>query len=298
MRNIAELMRAANPVPDIGAVPTDDELVALPLLTESRSGSMDVEMRETQHEPGNGNPKGRLVAAAAFVGVLVIGAGIALVANAGGSGPEIGGTTPPTSAGPDTTVAPTTVAPPSEEARFAEHVAIIEAMVAVHNSGDFDAWRTYLSATPNLFGSKRVLDEDWAFQRSFLAANEVWTITGPCTQIGAQSVGCPTTLANDFMEPAGLTFTVPSLQFAFSGDGEITLIGARAWEIAGVPETYFAAFDAWLMDTYPEVHSGFGPRVGDTSDDWGELPDAADMKTALAYVDEFIAQSDVYPLVP
>jgi hypothetical protein len=42
----------------------------------------------------------------------------------------------------------------------------------------------------------------------------------------------------------------------------------------------------------PDVHATFGPKVPD----WGLFPNAEDMPSALEYVDELLAQSNVYPL--
>lgn len=176
---------------------------------------------------------------------------------------------------------------------FADHVATIEAMVASRNSGDFDAWRShFISDDPSIFGSVRREESDLDWQRSFMAANEVWTIDGDCRELAGDRVACPFTLRNEFHGPAGLWFEVPELTFSFADDGLIGSLGANSWEIAGDLGDYNSAFDAWLGETHPDVHANFGPRVE------GEdgLPSADDMPVALQYVDEFVAQSDKYPL--
>ena len=84
---------------------------------------------------------------------------------------------------------------------------------------------------------------------------------------------------------------MPRLTFSFN-EGEIDSIGADHWEVAGDPSEYWTAIDAWLSETYPDVHAGFGPRVeGEEA-----LPSAEDLAIALEYVDEFLASSEVYPL--
>lgn len=171
-----------------------------------------------------------------------------------------------------------------------------ENAVAVHNSGDFEAFRSLFAARPRVFGSVLDSDVDWEAQRSFMAAGEQWMITGECEAIDSVSVTCPATLVNDFMGPAGIRFEVPALAMSFEGDGTVVSLGAQTWKVAGTPEDYFAAFDEWLAGAHPEVHAGLGPRVVELSGDWGLLPGADDMVTVLAYVDEFLAASDVYPL--
>lgn len=174
-----------------------------------------------------------------------------------------------------------------------QRIEVIEALVAVHNSGDFDAFRDQFSDAPEVFGGTVESDVDWEFQRSFIAANEQWEFSGSCEEHSVQGrVACPMTLENDFMGPAGLYFDVPALRFEVSQAGNIEHIGAEVWRIAGDPEDYFAAFDAWLNAAHPEVHAGLGPRV----EDWGMLPSAEDMPSVLPYVDEFLAQSADYPL--
>lgn len=166
-------------------------------------------------------------------------------------------------------------------------------MVATRNSGDFDAWRAHFVADdPYIFGSVRSDDSDLEFQRSFMAANEVWTIDGECSELSGDRMACPFTLLNEFHGPAGLWFEVPGLTFDFADDGLISRMSADTWHIAGDMGDYNSSFDAWLAESHPEVHASFGPRVE------GEdgLPSAEDMPVALEYVEEFLAQSDVYPL--
>lgn len=191
-----------------------------------------------------------------------------------------------------TTSAPTTTLSQAEV--FADRVATIEAMVADFNSGDFDAWRAhFIAERPNIFASIVKNDmEDLEWQRSFMAANEVWTITGECTNVGTVRVSCPFSKENEFHGPAGIAITVPRLTFSFDEDLQISEMSTEYWEVAQDPAVFNAAFDAWLAETHPEVYESFGPRVE------GEegLPNPDDMPTALEYIAEFIEQSDEYPV--
>ena len=232
---------------------------------------------ERDRHDDTGHRWGRWVAAAA----LVAAAGLTIL---------------PTSPDPD----PTRVGAPADPARtttseapFVERVATFESMVEAHNTGDFEVWRGYFVDNPTLFENRVESHEDWWVERSFIAANEQWTITGECTPAAnPQGILCPVTTANDFMGPAGLRFIMPQLRILCSDDARISQIGTAYWEIAEKPEVYFEAFDSWIAEGHPEVHTAFGPRVAG----WGLLPNAEDMPTALEYVDEFLAQSDVYPL--
>lgn len=252
----------------------------------------DVTTNEGRKRPG------WIWAMAAFVAVIAIGA-ILLLLNNGGSGEPV---VPP----PNTTMPTETTLPESEtsstleatpttsaEEGFAARMAIVDAMIEARNSGDYEAWRAFFPAEkPNIFGGLVNDESELEWQRSYMAANEVWTKTGPCSATITGGVGCPMTLVNDFFGPAGIFYAVPNLEFYFTQEGELGGLGAGVWDIAGDPAGYADDFDAWLAEAYPEVHAGFGPRV----DGEGALPNPDDMPTALQYVEEFIAQSDKYPL--
>jgi hypothetical protein len=178
-----------------------------------------------------------------------------------------------------------------DELLLAQRVETIEAMVEARNSGDFDAWRAFFPSQRPIIWASTVRDEaELEWQRSYMAANETWTITGPCRS-QADRIQCPMTLVNDFFGPAGLFFRVP-VNFRFNEAGEISYLGADTWAIAGDPGDYSEAFDTWLAEAHPDVDTAFGPRVEGED----QLPGAADMPVALEYVHEFLAQSGDYPL--
>jgi hypothetical protein len=296
---------ARNPVPDIDDPPAGmlgQEVVRRSVMRRETNMKTEERLIEAPSEPRR---RGVWVAAVAFATVVLVGVAIALV---GGGEPDEGvpvdgaTTLATTTEAPTTTAteAPTTTATTAAPAELTDEamVAIVEDFVGVHNSGDFVAWQSLFGDRPSVFGEPMITDADWDFQRSFFAANEQWTLTGDCILRPNSKVECPAELRNDFMGPAGLFFVVPQLDVTLDSEGEVISIGGTRWDIRGVPEDYFAAFDAWLAEIHPDIHASFGDRVGDpvTGDDWGALPSAADMATALEYVDEFLAQSDVYPL--
>lgn len=179
----------------------------------------------------------------------------------------------------------------SEEGLFAQKVSTIEAMVHARNSGDYDAWRSFFPTERPVIWANTVEDEselDW--QRSYMAANETWTITAPCQSRGS-AVSCPMALVHDFFGPAGLFFRT-TVDFEFNDEGEISYLGTGSWEIAGDWGEYTESFDNWLLEEHPDVHASFGSRVEGENG----LPNANDMPMAVEYVDEFIRQSDTYPL--
>ncbi len=128
MSDIAQMMRAANPVPDAAAALPDVELDALLVLTETRSTDMSIDQMEkavTQERPPYRRPPW-LVAAAAFVAVLFIG--VAVWAIGFGDEPEV--VDPP-----PTTQATTTTAAPVDTGALA---AIGERLMAAFDTYDTD----------------------------------------------------------------------------------------------------------------------------------------------------------------
>ena len=158
MSDIAQLMRAANPVPDSEAALTNDDFDALLLLTQSRSGNVDVQDLTKPVEPEKKKQfSGWLVAAAAFAVVIVfLGAAMLLRSPAGELPPA---TTPPTTEALTPTTEPLAEAPveeppPTTVAAAAveepvmtdEIVALLESYEAAFNDGDTNRFRLLFSA--------------------------------------------------------------------------------------------------------------------------------------------------------
>lgn len=160
MSDIAQLMRAANPVPDADAAFTDDEFDALLLLTRTRSGIVDVQQLERPAEPEKKQRSGWLVAAVAFAVVIVFVGAAMLLSRPAAELPPV--TTPPTTeaftpttvATPPTTQAvveestATTVAPvvEAEPVMTDELLALLDSYETAFNNGDEAAFRALHTA--------------------------------------------------------------------------------------------------------------------------------------------------------
>lgn len=274
----------------------EDPLV---VVSKQRKGwKMSVKTDDKTNRRPTGPPRWTW-AVVAFVAVIAIG-GLYVALNDEDTG-DAASPAPTTTAPVTQTTAPEAVpttaaevtSTTSGEDRFAARLAVIEAMVAARNSGDYQAWRAFFpEERPYIFGGNIENEAELEWQQSHMAAGDVWTITSECTETFSLAIHCPMTLVNGFYGPAGIFFTVPDMIFRFNADDGLESITTNSWDIAGDPEEYANAFDAWLADAHPDVHASFGPRV----EGEGALPNPDDMPVALEYVDEFIAQSDVYPV--
>lgn len=261
MSDIAQLMRAANPVPDPATALTNDELNALLLLTQTRSGNMDVKSPETPGGQEKKEYRGLLVAAATFA-VIVVVAGIGLmVANQSDE---------------DTTVAPESVVMANYEA---------------FNNGDYDG---YLATFTDELAQELPRVEGWRVD------NEQIEVVEPCRVVetsptGDTAVECSTTRSNDYHGPAGIIENVTET-FVVNADGKISSVENDGPCCIAQWQAFNQGFWQWLEVAYPEVFEEIRPIDFDSFPGWQRDP--ADMLIAIQYVDEFVAQSADYPINP
>ena len=177
-----------------------------------------------------------------------------------------------------------------------QRVALVAAQAAAYSDGDFDGWVSYYTPDASLGNGLTAGGPDIKILFSVsAAANEQWVITGLCQQgASPEQSSCPMRQRNDFHGPAGLD--VEALYtFTFDEDDKIVayeLDQGRA--IANAPfNTFDIRFVQWLAEAHPEVALD---SVMQANLSGGVLMTAESMATALLYVDEFIAQSDDYPI--
>jgi len=137
MSDVAQLMRAANPVPDSEAALPDDEFDVLLLLTQSRSGIVDVRELTKPVEPEKKQRSGWLVAAVAFAVVIMLVGAVMLLANPAED-------LPPAST-PLTEVVPPEVEPVAESTVVAP-IDVAEAWFALYEAGDVAGYQALMSA--------------------------------------------------------------------------------------------------------------------------------------------------------
>jgi hypothetical protein len=184
MTDIGIMVRSANPVPDSQQL-THDELSAVLLLAQQRSGEMDVSEVVRPIEPDQ-KPKWRgwLVAVAAFAVVVGI-VGIALLfssrtpSEAPATNPPVQVTTTIASAPttvesvPSTTQAPTTSVPQVDS----EALAFVESLVTNINTGDHGSAGAQIDPVDEINKNgyvPGVTDDDWT--PFFRGMFEYWTL--------------------------------------------------------------------------------------------------------------------------
>jgi hypothetical protein len=142
MNAINQMMRAANPVPDPATALADDDFEALLLVSQTRSGKMDVKETMRPVEPEAPRRRGWLIAAVAFAAVVVVvGAAALLLRPTGGAAPA---TTPPTTEA----AAPTTTA--AAMITDGEALAAMDAYFESYDSGDLEAMLGLFASDPQL----------------------------------------------------------------------------------------------------------------------------------------------------
>jgi len=276
MSDIATMMQAANPVPDSKAALTDDEFNALLLLTQSRSGNVEVQERTKPVEPERkSRNRGWLVAAAAFAVVIVaLGATLLL----GRPEAELPAATTPTTTQAVTpttqAVTPTTVAEAAESAEEATPTtvaaaddavspgdqAVIDEYITAFNAADADAVLALMSPSAKVSSNVANLNESapdvW---RNVLAwrwaLNEQWAVASCNTSFGA--VVCQLTVTGGWVDALGAQNAV--LRFIIT-DGVVSSLSVN--ENLAVLIPYATGFVDWVAAENPAEYDMMFTPVG------------------------------------
>jgi hypothetical protein len=264
MSDIAELMRAANPIPDPETALTADEFGALLLLTNTRSGNVDVQQLTKPAEPEHKQRRGWLVAAAAFaVAIVFVGAAMLLARPAAELPPA---TTPPTTeavppttqAAPPTTQAAVeeqvvestaTTAAPANEALSAEEEAFVEEFVAAFNAADETAFLALSSPSVEVStgirfnaGIDRWTDEvrwRWALQQQ-------WEVES--CKIWYSAINCQLSITGD--DPPYINGPLSAVARLIVTDGVVTSLTLN--EDQGAIIANVGAFYDWVEINHSE----------------------------------------------
>ncbi len=266
----------ANPVPDPDALDLTSEGLATDLaeFTRRSNDMTDLKTRKTQEE-SRPKPEGRWLVAA-FV-ILVLGIGAVVAFQARDSGPVV--------ADPDLT-----------------EIDVAMAAIDTYNTGDFEAWLEYWAPV----GDERDLADEQFLTQILMAANERVEVTEPCVIVSTGQtrtvVECGIYVVDDFHAAGGIDSTG---EWRLVFDENMLLVDTtndlyedEAGNCCRELENFHHQFHSWLSTAHPDVFAEIGP---DRTSDYWYFPgfakgDPSHMTIALQYVDEFVAQSDNYPI--
>lgn len=172
------------------------------------------------------------------------------------------------------------------------------------NRGDIPALLALLT------GSAAEDSGDGTFEQVFAVANRQATVIEPCRVADADVDGqtlieCTTSYYDDWFGAAGINTDAVVEQFTVTDDAKISAISNAGPDVASSDRNdddfaYMRAFWDWLgpthFDVYDEIRGFDGESFPGFGRDGRDM--AEDMAVALQYVDEFLAQSDVYPIAP
>ena len=267
------LFTEANPIKDSESVELapaggDDYLATL----QRRSSEMT--QLDTK-EPRSGRQSRRMIpwVAVAAVAVIIVGATLLLLNQRGAD------------------VSPADPAPESQ----APEVGVVLAAIEAYNAGDIDALIGSFDSESPATGWDWVRDGETRYaDEIFMNANRVITIVEPCrlSETVSNAVVCELAEYNDWHGAAGLTFEATSL---FTVNEQRLIVGwTDNWSCCTRQWDFHHAFWDWMEVAYPEVYVNIAPATSDGLP--GLEADPAHMIVALRYVDEFIAQSEDYPI--
>ncbi len=129
----------------------------------------------------------------------------------------------------------------------------------------------------------------------FAGGLEVWNLRGeltePCEET-ASGFRCVLSEQNDFHAAAGLGPWTATLRLTVNEAGLISATGVSVAEWESTIRPFNARFMAWFGLAHPEVAAQMsGAPMSNTFN-------PEDARLALEHVDEFVAQSDDYPINP
>lgn len=135
--------------------------------------------------------------------------------------------------------------------------------------------------------------ETAASQRDFSEALEVWNLrselTEPC-EATESAVWCVFSDVTDFHKAGGVSPYTVTVGFVVNDAGLISGMDFSISEWESVIQPFNFDFWIWIRNAHPEAELEFAPM--------GSTFNAERARIALEYVDEFVAQSDVYPIEP
>ena len=170
-------------------------------------------------------------------------------------------------------------------------VAVVVSALDAKNSGDLAGWLAFHKDGKNP-------NTPLHAEQILMNANQRLEVVEPCQVKAADAEGnttveCVIHDVNDFWGVGGIGDTKPG-EFIVNEDLLITyrqnIFGSSR------RDQFNASFHLWLRDTHPDVWDDSGFRQLSSNGPGFDVRNADLMAVAVEYVEEFVAQSDTYPL--
>ena len=258
MTDIGFMVRSANPVPDDSQQLTDDELVAVLLLAQQRSGNMDAKELTRPVEPDRKRTSSWWIAVAAFAAVIVVvGAVVLLIRPTSDVAPATPTPTTEAQSLPTTTIGPSEGTTDGEvdagPVMTPELEAFVDEYVAVYNSGDVDAFAALFvpgaQRTASVSDGLAVsLDKLLLEMESLSRQESVYELTG-CEAIRS-GVTCDMQVSGPVERALIDGPILGSTTFLLNADGLITEVRGN---LIVTPEVAEPQFLSWMESNHPEV---------------------------------------------
>jgi hypothetical protein len=178
-------------------------------------------------------------------------------------------------------------------------IEVVVSALDAKNSLDFDGWLMAFE------GGKRQGTPLFA-EEILMNANQQWELVEPCQVTrenadGDTVVECLISNIDDFWGTGGI-FDTRAFEFHVNPDGLITSLEGLTPNENGFSSDRRNAFNQsyhlWLSDTHPDVFAEMGLRSASSNGPGFDAKDSTHMLVAVDYVEDFVAQSDTYPLDP
>ena len=175
-------------------------------------------------------------------------------------------------------------------AAVAVALAAVLAALDAKNRFDIDGWLMAFE------GGKR----QWPVfaDELLMNANQHWEVVEPCQVTtenadGDTVVECVISNTDDFWGAGGI-FDTKNQRFTVNPDGLITT-KSNSFS-SDRRDSFNRAFHQWLSDTHPDVYAEMDPGYITSAGPGFDTQNPGHMLVAVDYVEEFVAQSDTYPL--
>jgi hypothetical protein len=183
-------------------------------------------------------------------------------------------------------------------------VAVVLSAFEALNGGDIEAYKASLT------GDELAFEQSSNASEALSYANATYELVdcrvSGTVESGESTVECGSTRNDEFYGAGGIVET-GTMTVLVTEDDKIRAVSFPTPDIPWA-DTDFAAFNLaywnWLADAHPAVFADIAFLTADLDSIPGltvrptDPHEPAEMLTALEYIDEFVAQSDGYPLTP